>query len=565
MTSRSFNLTTQTTQNLTMNFCPKINFSFFFLFWQTKSELDSFFARKYLIVQQISAADFVQNLPEIYLTLIVFVALILVGTANFTPAASRVLQKKEITLSLYELARNSLLVTVTLYLCQLFGFFTGAITTTLTFNAHSIVDGYTQTLKIVILLTMWILLTASKVYIIKHPRHLMEYPVLLLLTTVFLLFLVSAYNLMTLFLSVIGFSLNIYVLLLYDSFNHASREAGIKYYYLSTFSSGLLLSGILFAYLIFHNTSFISIAWILHNWSLVGVSLMPKMLLSTMMYFLIFGFLFKLAAFPCHLWAPEVYDGSPHPITAIFVLPIKIATFGLFLRLLNYTFADLYFVWSYVIWMSAFFSMLWGCFGALGEQLIKRFIAYSSINQMGFLFLGLASGTFEGLRAALFYLLLYILMNLGFFLVFLNTREHKNHRALTYLSDLNDYAQHNYLYSVTLVIILFSMAGIPPLGGFLGKYFLFWHSFEVGHYFLVIIGMATSLIATYYYLRLIKIMWFEAPILNRFRFDTTLSESLFALYIAIEFVLIWFLLWSPWILAYITRITTVCINPLTTF
>jgi NADH-quinone oxidoreductase subunit N len=125
---------------------------------------------------------------------------------------------------------------------------------------------------------------------------------------------------------------------------------------------------------------------------------------------------------------------------------------------------------------------------------------------MGFLFMGLACGTFEGLRAALIYLFLYILMNLGFFILFLNTREEESHRALTYLSDFNDYAQKNYLYSVTFVIILFSMAGIPPLGGFFGKYFLFLHSFEVGHVLLVVIGMITSLIATYYYLRIIKIM-----------------------------------------------------------
>jgi len=142
----------------------------------------------------------------------------------------------------------------------------------------------------------------------------------------------------------------------------------------------------------------------------------------------------------------------------------------------------------------------------LGEQIIKRFIAYSSINQMGFLFMGLACGTFEGIRAALIYLLLYILMNLGFFILFLNTRENKTNRSLTYLTDFNDYAQNHYLYSVTFVIILFSMAGIPPLGGFFGKYFLFLHSFEIGHIMLVVIGMVTSLIATYYYLRIIKIM-----------------------------------------------------------
>jgi NADH:ubiquinone oxidoreductase subunit 2 (subunit N) len=195
--------------------------------------------------------------PEIYLTLAIFVGLIIVGTANFTPAAYFVGQKKEITLSLYQFVRFSIIVTFCLYLFQI-GFVLK--TPSLTFNGHSIVDFYTQVLKLVILATIYILLTASCSYITKHPRHLMEYPILLLLTTMFLLLLVSSYNLMTLFLSIIGFSLNIYVLLLYDSFNHSSREAGIKYFYLSSFSSGLIISGIFFAYLIFHNISFISIS-----------------------------------------------------------------------------------------------------------------------------------------------------------------------------------------------------------------------------------------------------------------------------------------------------------------
>lgn len=180
--------------------------------------------------------------------------------------------------------------------------------------------------------------------------------------------------------------------------------------------------------------------------------------------------------------------------------------------------------------------------GALNESRIKRFIAYSSINQMGFLFIGIACGTFESLRATLIYLFLYVVMNLGFFILFLTTKEQTTLRALTYLTDFNDYAQKNYFYSITLVIILFSMAGIPPLGGFFGKYYLFLHSFETGQFSLVIIGMVTSVIATYYYLRIIKIMWFEKPINNRFLFRTILENDIFSLYIFIEFILIAFLL-----------------------
>jgi len=515
---------------------------------------------KIVNLQQLTWIDFIYHTPEIFLSLIILTSLILIGAANFFPAANSLLQKKEITWSLYKLTKCSLLITIILCFIHIFLFSkTGII-----FNSYVITDVYTQALKILVLWTTWSVLEASPRYILKHPRHLMEYPVLILLNTVFLLIFISSYNLITLFLAIIGFSLNIYVLLLYDSFNHSSREAGIKYYYLSTFSSGLILGGILIAYLLFHTTSFLSITWNLHNWMYSELFQIKTMLLYFVVYFIVFGFFFKLASFPCHLWAPEVYDGSPHPITALFILPIKIATFGLFLRLLNYVFIDIYFIWHYLIWMSSLFSMIWGCLGALGEQIVKRFVAYSSINQMGFLFLGLACGTFEGLRASLVYLLLYIIMNLGFFFLFLNTKERKSNRSLTYLTDFNDYAQHNYLYSITFVIILFSMAGIPPLGGFFGKYYLFLHSFEVGHIELVVVGMITSLIATYYYLRIIKIMWFEQPIKNRFFFQTTFSEIIFGYYVTIEFILVFFVIWSPWMFRYANWLTATCMNPLTT-
>ena len=228
-------------------------------------------------------------------------------------------------------------------------------------------------------------------------------------------------------------------------------------------------------------------------------------------------------------------------------------------------FSDLYFLWSYIIWMSAFFSMIWGCFGALGEQLIKRFVAYSSINQMGFLLMGLATGTFEGIRASLIYLFLYVLMNLGFFMLFLTTKDSKTQNSLTYLMDFNIFAQKNYLYSIGLVIILFSMAGIPPFGGFFGKYYLFLHSFEVGHISLVLTGMVTSVIATYYYLRIIKIMWFEKPVESLLFFQTTFSRRLFFYYTMIEYLLVWFIIWSPWIFDYANLLSATCINPIVTW
>jgi NADH-quinone oxidoreductase subunit N len=520
----------------------------------------TYFQSKIANFQIISWGDFLGLSSEIYLCVSILVGFILIALANFKPIPSSLEQKKNITLLLCSFVEITFILSILILFVQLCIL---GIKSQILFNGYAIIDLYSLSVKICINLTIFFILRLSKSYIKAHPRHLMEYSVLFLLLAFFLIVLVSAYNLLTAFLAIIGFSLTLYILLLYDSFNHSSREAGIKYFYLSTFSSGLLISGIFFSYFIFHNTNFLFITWQLHNWVWFNNFPAKIMLFQFMVYFITFGFLFKLAAFPCHLWAPEIYDGSPHPITALFVLPIKIATLSFFLRLLNYTFADLYQSWSFIIWFSSLFSMIWGCIGALNESRIKRFVAYSSINQMGFLFIGLVCGTFESLRATVIYLFIYVIMNLGFFIILLTTKEQFTHRALTYLTDLNDYAQKNYFYTATLVIILFSMAGIPPLGGFFGKYYLFLHSFEIGHFSLVVVGMVTSVIATYYYLRIIKIMWFERPIINRFVFKTILTGDIFNLYVGVEFILILFLIWSPWMFIWSNNIVSVGINPLT--
>lgn len=512
-------------------------------------------------LSQITFADILGILPELYLIIMSLMALIIIGKANFTPASNKLEKKNYIMPVLYNFSVNVMWYTIMLYIMQLW-YGVMLITTIVSFANYTINDFYTTTIKIVVLLTIILIMNASKESFKKHPRHLIEYPVLLLFTAIFLLILVSAYNFITVFVAILGFSLTLYVLLLNDSFNQASREAGIKYFYLSTVSTGLLICGIFLAYLIFQSTSFMAITWLVHNWKEFNNLDSNSFLITVMLYFIIFGFLFKLAAFPCHLWAPEVYDGSPNAITVLFVLPIKIATFAIFVRILGHTFGDLYEYWHYIIWLSAMFSMIWGCLGALTEQSVKRFMAYSSINQMGFLLMGLTCGTFEGFRAALIYLLLYVIMNAGFFLLFLCTKEKTSNKSLTYLTDFNDFAQKNYVYSIGLVVILFSMAGIPPLGGFFGKYFIFLHSFETGHVGLVIVGMITSVIGAYYYLRIIKIMWFESPIENRFNFETKMSRRLTDTYITIEFSLIAFVLWTPLLFTYMNKLTTVAIHPI---
>jgi NADH-quinone oxidoreductase subunit N len=509
--------------------------------------------------------DLVGLLPEIYLSIIILAGLFIVAGSNFYPKANIIEKKKNVTPLIYNVILFGFIFTMVFYFISNFDFWT---TGNILFNGYTVVDGYSSAIKTAVVFTTIVVFWNSKNYIKNNPRHLMEFPILVALTCLFLLILVSSYNLMTMFLGVVGFSLNVYVLLLYDSMNHASREAGVKYYYLSTFSSGLLLSGVFFAYLIFQTTDFLQIRMLLEvykesteNMHGLGSLLNHTPMLGIMLYFIIFGFLFKLAAFPCHAWAPEVYEGSPNPITALFVLPIKIATLGFFIRLLTYVFYDLYHIWSFIIWFASIFSMLWGCFGALVEKSFKKFVAFASINQMGFLLIGLACGSANGIRASLIYLLIYAVMNLGLFIIFLNTYEKNSNRNISYLTDFAYFSKNNWLYSITLVIILFSMAGIPPLAGFFGKYYLLLHAFEEKLYSLVIVGMLCSLVSTYYYLRIIKIMWFEKqPDSIELKFETHIDKKNQYLLYALEITLVQFIFLNNIIFDYFTKLTTLCQN-----
>lgn len=510
--------------------------------------------------------NYLYILPEISLIFISVFGIIIVGISNFSPQATLLEKKLIITPAILTITLRGLFFVSFLIFLMHFYLSQNA---QLCFNAQSIIDFYSLVLKNSVVLSTAIILLCSSEYLFNHRRALMEFSILIVLATLFLFILLSAYNLFVLFMGIIGFSLNVYVLLLSDCFNKASREASIKYYYLSTLSSGLIISGILIAYLIFHSTNFLTITWLLHCWSVTNNLIEYHLILSIMLYFIIFGFLFKLSAFPCHLWSPEIYDGAPHPITAFFILPIKIATFGIFLRLLTYVFNDLHLVWNHLIWGASVMSMIWGALGGLVEVRLKRFIAYSSINQMGFLLIGLVCGTFEGIRSSLIFLFIYVISNIGFFLLFLTTRDEKTNRALTYLTDLNNFATQNRLLSITLVIILFSLAGIPPLAGFFGKFYLLLHAFESGYYVVVIVGLLTSMISTFYYLRLIKIMWFEKPQsienLNhtKYNFINRLNNTTLTCYFFIEVLLISFVTWSQFLFKIMDLVTYSCLMPLT--
>jgi NADH-quinone oxidoreductase subunit N len=418
------------------------------------------------------------------------------------------------------------------------------VQTVFLFEMYFVFDFYTTVLKFAVVMTTILVLLASYDFLSDVNRVRIEYPVLVVFSMLFLCLLISSYNFISMFISIVGFSLNLYVLLLIDK-HPASREAGVKYFYLSTFSTGLMLFGIFILYFVFHTTDFYFFKLlssgntsILPSATLIDLHI-PNLTSSfvsnitlTAISFIMIGFFFKLAAFPCHWWTPEVYDGSPDPVMAFFILPVKIATFGFFVRLLNHVLPQIHIfsdvlAWKPLIFSAATGSMLVGCFQALLERKIKRFLAYTSINQMGFLLVGVCSNTLDGYMAALMYLLIYISMNVPFLCIFLffyrsivklerdgvysPIVEHKFALSLVYLTDFQAFAKEYRGYACILAIVLFSMAGLPLTAGFFGKFYLLLSAFNQFP-LLIVIGLLTSLISTAYYIRIVKILFFEIGI-----------------------------------------------------
>lgn len=374
------------------------------------------------------------------------------------------------------------------------------------FNGYRISNRVTTRLKLVTVLAGVFRLNNSMLYVQENSRHLLEYAIVRTLALLFILLLVSSANLRSAFLAIVGFSLNLYVLILFDAPTFAARESGVKYYYLSTFSSGLIIYGIFLLFITLKTGSFHEIAQILGTCK--DLVQTHHFLLQAGTLLLLTGVFFKLSAFPGHLWAAEVYEGSSDPVTGFFRLPVKIAALAFLSSLLSIALEPIANRWQPYVAFSASRSLIWGCFGALYEKKTKRFLAYASINQIGFLLLGLACASLGGYRSTLIYLLIYSVRNFSFLVLFLNARR-EDGRGLLYITDFRGLGTSNWLLSWSLAITLFSRAGIPPLAGFFGKYFLLVHVFEQELYGLAVVALSTSLFSAYYYIRLIKTLWFE--------------------------------------------------------
>ncbi|MBW3098878.1 NADH-quinone oxidoreductase subunit NuoN [Pseudohoeflea coraliihabitans] len=330
-----------------------------------------------------------------------------------------------------------------------------------------------------------------------------EFPVLIVLATLGIMLMIAANDLIALYLGLELQSLALYVVAAINRDSVRSTEAGLKYFVLGALSSGMLLYGASLVYGYTGFTGFDEIAAVLSDGE------RPLGLVFGLV-FLLTGIAFKISAVPFHMWTPDVYEGAPTPVTAFFAAAPKIAAMALFIRVTHAAFAPIAIDWQQIVVFLAIASMVLGSFAAIGQTNIKRLMAYSSIGHMGYALVGLAAGTQAGVRGVIIYMLVYMVMTLGTFACILAMRR-KEEGNVEQIDELAGLSSTNPFMATVMTIFMFSLAGIPPLGGFFAKYVVFAAAIEAELYWLAVIGVLASVVGAYYYLRIVKIIWFDTP------------------------------------------------------
>jgi NADH-quinone oxidoreductase subunit N len=363
-------------------------------------------------------------------------------------------------------------------------------------NGSFIVDDFARFLKILTYIGSAVAIVMSLNYMAAEKEEKFEFSVLILLSTTGMGMLISAGDLIALYLGLELMSLALYVVAASSRDSVRSTEAGLKYFVLGALSSGMLLYGCSLIYGFTGNVSFAGIAKASGEGAGIG---------------LIFGlvFCFKVSAVPFHMWTPDVYEGAPTPVTAFFAAAPKIAAMAIFARATISAFPNIMLQWQQIVVFVSIASMVLGAFAAIGQTNIKRLMAYSSIGHMGFALVGLAAGTAEGIQGVLVYLAIYLAMTVGTFAVILTMR--RDGGMVENISDLSGLARTNPALAFFLALLLFSLAGIPPLAGFFAKYYVFLGAIKAGLFTLAVIGVLASVVGAYYYLVIVKTMYFDEP------------------------------------------------------
>ncbi len=375
------------------------------------------------------------------------------------------------------------------------------------FGGLFVSDGFGDFMKLLVLVGSATAMVMSLRYFENEDVVRFEYPILMLFATLGMLMMISANDLISLYLGVELQSLSLYVIAAIRRDSLRSTEAGLKYFVLGALSSGMLLYGASLIYGFAGTTSFETLADIFAETVTAGER--PSLGLIVGLVFLLAGLAFKVSAVPFHLWTPDVYEGAPTPITAFFATAPKVAAIALLCRVMIGPFGELVVQWQQVVIFISIASMVLGAFAAIYQTNIKRLMAYSSIGHVGFALVGLAAGTEEGLRGLIIYMAIYVIMNLGTWGCILCMRQKE--MMVEGIEDLKGLSKSNPMMALALAIFMFSMAGIPPLAGFFGKFYVFLAAIESGLFALAIIGVLSSVVGAFYYLRIVKLMYFDEP------------------------------------------------------
>jgi NADH-quinone oxidoreductase subunit N len=374
-----------------------------------------------------------------------------------------------------------------------------------TFDGSFVVDGFARFLKLLALTGSAAAIVMSSNYLAVEKRGTFEYSILILLSTAGMMMLISAADLIALYLGLELMSLALYVVAAIDRDSVRSTEAGLKYFVLGALSSGMLLYGASLVYGFTGTVSFTGIAKAASQGHTGAASLG----LVFGLVFLFAGFCFKISAVPFHMWTPDVYEGAPTPITAFFAAAPKVAGIAMFVRTTIVAFPGILTQWQQIVVFVAIASMALGAFAAIGQRNIKRLMAYSSIGHMGFALVGLAAGTQEGVQGVLVYMAIYITMTLGAFACILSMR--REGQMVEDIADLAGLARTKPTMAFFFAMLLFSLAGVPPLAGFFAKFYVFLAAIKAGLFTLAVIGVVTSVVGAYYYLAIVKTMYFDEP------------------------------------------------------
>lgn len=371
------------------------------------------------------------------------------------------------------------------------------------FGGAFVSDAFARFMKALTLIGSIVALIMSVGFAREEKFDKFEFPVLIVISTLGMLIMVSASNMLTLYMGLELQSLALYVLAAFNRDSVRSTEAGLKYFVLGALSSGMLLYGISLVYGYTGHIGFAEIAS-----AITGGERQLGLVFG--LVFILAGLCFKISAVPFHMWTPDVYEGSPTPVTAFFAAAPKMAAMALIVRVVEGAFAPVTHDWQQIITFVAIASMVLGAFAAIGQRNIKRLMAYSSISHMGYALVGLAAGTVVGVKGVALYMAIYLVMTLGSFAFILSMRTKDGN--VEQIDDLAGLSRTNPVMAVIMTIMLFSLAGIPPLAGFFGKWYTFVAAVEVGLYPLAIIGIVASVVGAFYYLRMIKVMWFDEPV-----------------------------------------------------